>query len=193
MRQNSGKSSSILALVPPGLPTERAALDDLFSAAYEELRRLASAVRRSDHNSTRSATTLVNEAWVKLASSPGFTAVSHLHFKRIAARAMRQVLIEAARRRHAGKRGGGDIQFVTLDDSASGVGTGAAGDILALETALEALAQVSPRQAEMVECRFFGGLDVVETAAALDVSEATVQRDWRAAKAWLAKELRKSR
>jgi RNA polymerase sigma factor (TIGR02999 family) len=168
--------------VPPGLPTERAALDELFSAAYEELRRLASAVRRSDHNSTRSATTLVNEAWVKLASSPGFTAVSHLHFKRIAARAMRQVLIEAARRRHAGKRGGGDIQFVTLDDSAS-----------ALETALEALAQASPRQAEMVECRFFGGLDVLETAAALDVSEATVQRDWRAAKAWLAKELRKSR
>ena len=175
------------------LPIERAALDDLFSAAYEELRRLASAVRRSDHSSTRSATTLVNEAWVKLASSPRFTAVSHLHFKRIAARAMRQVLIEAARRRHATKRGGGDIQFVTLDESATGVGVGGAGEILALETALEALAQVSPRQAEMVECRFFGGLDVMETAAALDVSEATVQRDWRAAKAWLAKELRKSR
>jgi RNA polymerase sigma factor (TIGR02999 family) len=175
-----------------GLPTERAALDDLFSAAYEELRRLASAVKRSDYGSTRSATTLVNEAWVKLASSPNFTAVSHLHFKRIAARAMRQVLIEAARRRHAGKRGGA-IQFVTLDESASGVGSGGADEILALETALQALAQVSPRQAEMVECRFFGGLDVVETAAALDVSEATVQRDWRAAKAWLAKELRKSR
>ena len=176
-----------------GLPAERAALDDLFSAAYEELRRLASAVRRSDYGTTRSATTLVNEAWVKLASSPRFTAVSHLHFKRIAARAMRQVLIEAARRRHAGKRGGGEIQFVTLDESAAGVGSGGAGQILALETALAALAQVSPRQAEMVECRFFGGLDVVETAAALEVSEATVQRDWRAAKAWLAKELRKSR
>jgi RNA polymerase sigma-70 factor, ECF subfamily len=175
-----------------GLPTERAALDDLFSAAYEELRRLAAAVKRSDYGSTRSATTLVNEAWVKLASSPRFTAVSHLHFKRIAARAMRQVLIEAARRRHAGKRGGGDIQFVTLDESAAGI-AGGAEEILALETALEALAQVSPRQAELVECRFFGGLDVVETAAALDVSEATVQRDWRAAKAWLAKELRKSR
>jgi RNA polymerase sigma factor (TIGR02999 family) len=175
-----------------GLPTERAALDDLFSAAYEELRRLASAVKRSDYGSTRSATTLVNEAWVKLASSPRFTAVSHLHFKRIAARAMRQVLIEAARRRHAGKRGGGDIQFVTLDESAAGGGNGAE-EMLALETALEALAQVSPRQAEMVECRFFGGLDVVETAAALEVSEATVQRDWRAAKAWLAKELRRSR
>jgi RNA polymerase sigma-70 factor, ECF subfamily len=176
-----------------GLPPERAALDDLFSAAYEELRRLASAVKRSDYGTTRSATTLVNEAWVKLASSPRFTAVSHLHFKRIAARAMRQVLIEAARRRHAGKRGGGEVEFVTLDESASGVGSGGADEILALETALAALAQVSPRQAEMVECRFFGGLDVIETAAALDVSEATVQRDWRAAKAWLAKELRKSR
>ena len=157
-----------------GLPTERAALDDLFSAAYEELRRLASAVRRSDHGTTRSATTLVNEAWVKLASSPRFTAVSHLHFKRIAARAMRQVLIEAARRRHADKRGGGEIQFVTLDESAAGVATGGE-EILALETALASLAQVSPRQAEMVECRFFGGLDVVETAAALEVSEATVK------------------
>jgi RNA polymerase sigma factor (TIGR02999 family) len=176
-----------------GLPTERAALDDLFSAAYEELRRLASAVRRSDHSTTRSATTLVNEAWVKLASSPRFTAVSHLHFKRIAARAMRQVLIEAARRRDAGKRGGGQIHFVTLDESAAGLGTSGPEEILALETALASLAQVSPRQAEMVECRFFGGLDVVETAAALDVSEATVQRDWRAAKAWLAKELRRSR
>ena len=176
-----------------GLPIERAVLDDLFSAAYEELRRLASAVRRSDHASTRSATTLVNEAWVKLASSPRFTAVSHLHFKRIAARAMRQVLIEAARRRHATKRGGGDIPFVTLDESASGVSAGGANEILALETALASLAQVSPRQAEMVECRFFGGLDVVETAAALEVSAATVQRDWRAAQAWLAIALRKSR
>jgi RNA polymerase sigma factor (TIGR02999 family) len=177
---------------PDGFPVERAALDELFSAAYEELRRLASAVKRSDQGSTRSATTLVNEAWVKLASAPRFTAVSHLHFKRIAARAMRQVLVEAARRRLAEKRGGGEVLFVTLDESAADV-AGAGQEILALEAALEALAVVSPRQAEMVECRFFGGLDVVETAAALEVSEATVQRDWRAAKAWLATELRKAR
>lgn len=176
---------------------DRRALDDLFSGAYEELRRLASAVRRDDRGTTRSATTLVNEAWVKLASAPRFRAVSHLHFKRIAARAMRQVLVEAARRRHARKRGGGGgVLFVTLDESAVGAVTDVATNnvqLLALDDALGDLARVSPRQAEMVECRFFGGLEVAEIAALLDVSEATVLRDWRAAKAWLAVQLRQPR
>ncbi len=170
---------------------DRRALDDLFSAAYEELRRLASAVRRDDRGTTRSATTLVNEAWVKLASAPRFRAVSHLHFKRIAARAMRQVLVEAARRRHARKRGGGGVLFVTLDESVVGAVTDSV-QLLALDDALGDLARVSARQAEMVECRFFGGLEVAEIATLLDVSEATVLRDWRAAKAWLAVELRRS-
>jgi len=88
-----------------GLLEERRALDDLFSATYEELRRLASAVRRDDPNATLTPTTLVNEAWLKLAQSPHLASVPRLHFKRIAARAMRQVLIEAARRRKAHKRG----------------------------------------------------------------------------------------
>jgi RNA polymerase sigma factor (TIGR02999 family) len=173
-------------------PPDRRALDDLFSAAYEELRRLASAVRRDDRGTTRSATTLVNEAWVKLASAPNFHAVSFLHFKRIAARAMRQVLIEAARRRNAQKRGGGGALFVTLDESVVGAVAGSDG-LLALDEALADLARVSPRQAEMVECRFFGGLEVPEISALLDISEATVLRDWRAAKAWLAAELRRAR
>ena len=167
---------------------ERRALDDLFSAAYEELRRLAASVRRDDPAATISPTALVNEAWLKLADTPAVARTSPLHFKRIAARAMRQVLVEAARRRNAEKRGGG-VAVVTFDDAMSGVTTAA--DILGLDAALEALAQIEPRQALMVESRYFGGLDVAETAELLGVSEATVLRDWRAAKAWLARELRR--
>jgi RNA polymerase sigma factor (TIGR02999 family) len=177
--------------VPGGAEPERETLDELFSAAYDELRRLASMVRSDDRAASLNTTTLVNEAWLKLASGPRFKALSHLHFKRIAARAMRQVLVEAARRRKADKRGGGDLKFVTFDESAIGVES--IDDVLALDTALKDLARVSPRQAEMVECRFFGGLDVTETSLLLEVSEATVLRDWRAAKAWLAMELRRIR
>ena len=169
------------------LMAERRALDDLFSAAYEELRRLAASVRRNDPAATLSPTALVNEAWLKLADSPAVADTSPLHFKRIAARAMRQVLVEAARRRTADKRGGG-AAVVTFDDAIGSVTT--ADDVLGLDAALEALAKLEPRQALMVESRFFGGLDVAETAQLLDVSEATVLRDWRAAKAWLSRELR---
>jgi RNA polymerase sigma factor (TIGR02999 family) len=178
--------------VPPSDDQERESLDELFSAAYEELRRLASMVRGDDRATPLQTTTLVNEAWLKLAAAPRFKALSHLHFKRIAARAMRQVLVEAARRRKADKRGGGDLTFVTFDESVIG-GVEGIDDVLALDAALKDLARVSPRQAEMVECRFFGGLDVTETSELLEVSEATVLRDWRAAKAWLASELRRIR
>jgi RNA polymerase sigma factor (TIGR02999 family) len=170
---------------------DRRALDELFSAAYEELRRLASCVRRDDPSATLSPTALVHEAWIKLAGSPGVAAYSRLHFKRIAARAMRQVLIEAARRRRALKRGGG-APLVTFDDALD-AGAETAEDVLALDAALDALARIQPRQAAMVESRFFGGLDIPETAQLLGVSEATVLRDWRAAKAWLAVELRRAR
>ena len=185
------RRSELPLALEPGRPvrpgSQRRALDELFTAAYEELRRLASAVRRDDPHATISPTALVNEAWLKLADSPAVTATSPLHFKRIAARAMRQVLVEAARRRNAGKRGGGTA-VVTFDDALRDLTT--ADDVLGLDAALEALAAIAPRQAQMVEARFFGGLDVVETATLLDVSEATVLRDWRAAKAWLARELR---
>jgi DNA-directed RNA polymerase specialized sigma24 family protein len=99
------------------LRLDRETLDRLFSVTYEELRRLASRVKRSDWNASISPTTLVNEAWMKLTASPSFRSTSPLHFKRIAARAMRQVLVEAARRRHAARRGGEDVTFVTFDES----------------------------------------------------------------------------
>jgi RNA polymerase sigma factor (TIGR02999 family) len=170
---------------------DRQALDALFSVTYEELRRLASSVRRSDRNASLSPTALVNEAWLKLAASPGFKAVSRLHFKRIAARAMRHILIEAARRRHADKRGG-DVCMVTFDESLEQA-VSTSQELLALDAALDDLARSNPRQALMIESRYFGGLDVSETASLLDVSEATILRDWRAAKAWLATQIVRTR
>jgi RNA polymerase sigma factor (TIGR02999 family) len=165
---------------------DRRALDLLYSVTYEELRRLAANVRRGSLRLSLIPTTLVNEAWAKLAGSPGVAATSRIHFKRIAARAMREVLVDAARKKYARKRGGRDVVFVTLDDASMTVGS-TPGELLALDAALEELARRSPRQARMVEYRFFGGLDVAETATLLEVSEATVLRDWRVVKAWLAK------
>src|ERR1700741_4012064 len=108
--------NSLTASTPgSGRPTEtehRQALDQLFSLTYEELRRLASVVKRGDPSNTLSPTVLVNEAWLKMAKSPGIAAESPLHFKRIAARAMRELLIEAARRRNTNKRGGEGAIFV---------------------------------------------------------------------------------
>jgi len=173
------------------MPLQRRALDDLFSVTYEELRRLASSVKRGDQSVTLTPTALVNEAWLKLANSPQFASTSRLHFKRIAARAMRQVLVEAARRRNANKRGGPDAVVIPIDDARDG-GALVGKDLLALDRALDELARIEPRQALMVESRFFGGLDIGETAELLDVSEATILRDWRAAKAWLAHELRQA-
>ena len=172
-----------------GSPAEidRQALDELFSVTYEELRRLAASVRRGDPAASVSPTALVNATWLKLAGSPGFRAQSKLHFKRIAARAMRQVLVEAARRRNANKRGGREI-VVSFDDSVD-PGVSTSRDLLALDAALQDLARINPRQALMIESRYFGGLDVAETAALLDLSEATVLRDWRAARAWLASQI----
>jgi len=168
---------------------DRQTLDHLFSVTYEELRRLAFRVKGGDPSATLNPTALVNEAWVKLAQSPRFATTSQLHFKRIAARAMRQVLVEAARRRNADKRGGELATFVTFDESLTPVACER--QLLGLDTALDELSRVQPRQAMMVESRFFGGLEIAEIADLLAVSEATILRDWRAAKAWLGQELRK--
>src|SRR5208283_2042473 len=164
-----------------GTAQERHALDQLFSLAYEELRRLASSVKRGDPGNTLSPTALVNEAWLKLAKQPGIAAASRLHFKRIAARAMRQLLVEAARRRNAHKRGGdGEVIFVAFDESLDGSAPGQ-NELLALDAALTELARLAPRQALIVESRFFGGLEVNEISNLIGVSEATILRDWRAA------------
>lgn len=161
----------------------------LFSATYEELRRLASIVRRNDPVSALTPTTLVHEAWIKLSRSPGFVALSRTHFKQVAARAMRQLVVEAARRRRAAKRGGGEAILVTFDEAADL--RCREPQVLELSDALDALARLNPRQAEMIEFRYFGGMEVPEVAELLGVSEATIHRDWRVAKAWLSRELRR--
>jgi RNA polymerase sigma factor (TIGR02999 family) len=170
---------------------DQVALDSLFSATYEELRRLAATVRRSESGVTLSPTTLVNEAWLKLSRNPPSELTSKVHFKRIAARAMRQILVDAARRKGSARHGS-DALLVTFDEAETQT-PAAADELIALDEALRELARIQPRQAAMVEARFFGGLDVAETAQILEISEATVLRDWRAAKAWLSVELRQPR
>jgi RNA polymerase sigma-70 factor, ECF subfamily len=177
----------------PASAEDRRVLDELFSLAYEELRHLASFVRKREIGAALNTTALVHEAWLKLKDSPRLASTSLPHFKAIAAKAMRQVLVDEARRRSARKRGGaGEAIFVALGDSIEE--TPSCGEeLLALDSALDELARLNPGQARMVESRFFGGLNGAETAALLGVSESVVDRDWRAAKAWLAHEIRRER
>lgn len=180
-----------MAATPPDRSpdADQQALDAVFSTAYEELRRLAASVRRHEASATLNPTALVHEAWLKLRGSPAVAHTSPLHFRRIAARAMRQVLVDASRRRNAQKRGGKDAVMITLDDERV-ADESWADDLLALDAALTALARLDPRQAQIVEIRFFAGLSVAEAAEQLGISEATALRDWRAARAWLSLEMR---
>lgn len=172
--------------------TDRESFDEQFSLVYEELRRLASGVLRREQNGKLTPTTLVHEAWLKLAHSPEIAETSPLHFRRIAARAMRQVLVDAARKRHAARRRDGEV-LVTFDESVPGMSNLAdPRDILALDSALDELGRISERQARLVEGRFFGGLEIGELAELLEISESTVSREWRSARAWLAVEIRRS-
>ena len=193
MRKRGGKTVTPAQNSEIIVGLNRTELDYLFSVTYEELRRLAASVKSGDPAATLNPTALVNEAWLKLANSPRFVSTSRLHFKRIAARAMRQLLVESARRRQSQKRGGEEQSVCVAFDESASLPVSQDEDVLRINTALEELARLNPRQALMVETRFFGGLEVNETAELLEVSEATILRDWRAAKAWLALELRHSR
>jgi RNA polymerase sigma factor (TIGR02999 family) len=156
------------------------AMERLVPLMYEDLRRVARRqLDREGGGHTLQTTALVHEAYLKLAGGM-VSATSRAHFLAIAARAMRQVLVDYARRRKAAKRGGGVIS-VTLGDEPTPVDTSAE-DLLALD---EALQQLDPRQRQVIECRFFGGMEEKDIAAALNVSERTVRRDWVKARAWL--------
>lgn len=177
----SGDVTRLLAAIRGG---ERDALDRLLPVVYEELRAVAGRqlVReRPDH--TLHATALVHEAYVKLAGS-GVDAVDRAHFLAIAARAMRQVLVDHARRRMAAKRGGG-WAITTLSDGHNPIDFRPE-EMLALDRALDRL---ETRQRQVVEYRFFAGMEETEIAAVLEVSERTVRRDWVKARAWLYREL----
>ncbi|MBT8336912.1 MAG: sigma-70 family RNA polymerase sigma factor [Gemmatimonadetes bacterium] len=180
--------SPITRLIQQAQSGDPAAADDLYARIYDELRRLAHGVRRGEAAHTLATTALVHEAWIKLASAHEVDVESRIHFRHIAARAMRQVLVDRARARGALKRGGGEAP-VTLEESLLGGASIDALQIIDLDDALGRLEAADPRAAKVVECRFFGGMDVEETATALGISPATVKRDWRVARAWLSRAL----
>ena len=165
--------------------TDRDALNELFEVVYEELWRLASSIRRRDPGATQHTGTLVHEAWIRLKDSPQLAGLPPSEFVAIAARVMRQILVDAARKRHALKRGGaGEIVFRDLSNFAAPTLPRSA-ELMTLDRALTQLEQWNPRQATIVDCRFFLGMSVSEAATSLNLSESSVERDWRAAKAWL--------
>lgn len=164
------------------------ALDRVFPLVYEELSRVARALlRRERSGHTLDTAALVHEAYLKLVDLDRVQWRGRGHFLAIAAQAMRRVLVSHARARRRIKRGG-DRRPVTLGDDIP-ARADRADEVLAIDAALDRLAEFDPRSAQVVECRFFGGLSVEETATALDIGTATVKRDWALAKAWLAREL----
>lgn len=164
------------------------AMDEVFEVVYPRLKEIARARRRGWRGShTMNTTGLIHEAYMKVAGGSGSTFESRGHFFATTARAMRQVLINYAEKQSAQKRGGGVSEVTLYEDDA--VTEDAMDELLSLNDALEKLAALSERQAQVVECLFFAGLSIAETGEALDISPATVKRDWAAARAWLYREM----
>lgn len=168
---------------------DAAALDALMPLVYDELRRVAGRQLASERGShTLQPTALVNEAFLRLVDQTRASWKDRTHFYSVAAQIMRRILIDHARRRLAGKRGGG-AETVSLDGVADWPEPRDL-DVILLDEALTELATFDPRQSRVVELRFFAGLSVEETAEALQLSTATVKREWRMARAWLVRQLR---
>ena len=166
------------------------ALDRLVPLVYEELHRLARRYMRQERpDHTLQATSLVNEAYLRLIDVNRVEWRDRAHFLAVAAQMMRRILVEFARHRHRQKRGGGAVR-VNLDDLQE-LPDPKERDLVALSDALSALATFDARMGQVVELRFFGGLTVEETAEVLNVSAETVMRDWKTAKAWLLREIRR--
>jgi RNA polymerase sigma-70 factor, ECF subfamily len=167
---------------------DQAALDRLMPLVYDQLRRIAY-VQRERNGHTLQTSALVNEAYLRLADQKVLWQ-NRAHFFAVAARVMRHILIDHARRRRYAKHGG-DAQQVPIDDAAV-MSLDRAAELIALEEALDELAQLDQRKSRVVELRYFGGLSLEETAEALNISLMTVRRDWRAAKAWLYRRLKET-
>jgi RNA polymerase sigma factor (TIGR02999 family) len=160
----------------------------LLPLVYEELRRRAHLkLRREDPGHAMQTTDLVHEVYLKLVDQRRAQWHNRAHFYAIAARMMRRILVDDARRRHAQKRGSGR-DLVPLDEAPS-LAAGGAVDFVALDAVLDRLQALDPRQAEVVEMRYFGGLSVEETAHVLELSPATIKREWATARAWLFREM----
>ena len=167
---------------------DRSALDELVPLVYKELRRMAHKyMRREREGNTLQSSALVNEAYIRLVDVNRIQWQDRAHFFAIAAQIMRQILVDRARSRHRDKRGGA-AQRVPLDEVAV-LAAERAPDVVALDHALRDLYEIAPRRVQIVELRYFGGLNIDETAEVLGVSSPTVQREWRSAKAWLLRAL----
>jgi len=167
---------------------DETALEQLIPLVYDELHRLAHQhMRREGPSHILQTSALINEAYLRLVDQPQIQWENRAHFFGIAARLMRRILVDDARKRNSSKRGGSLIQ-IPLDEVAS-LAQEQATNVVALDDALKTLQTIDARQAEMVELRFFGGLSIEETADILKVSPGTVSRDWTFARAWLRNEM----
>jgi len=193
MTDPSPSRATVTALLQAVQGGDRDALNALFPLVYEELREMARSQRRRWHGDlTLNATAIVHEAYMKLVDQSGLVLENRGHFFAVAAKAMRHILCNYARDRQRLKRGGA-VEHVALDDALNALPVAElddhVADLSALDEALLRLAQIDERQSQVVECRFFGGLSIEETATALGVSPATVKRDWTMARAWLYREV----
>ena len=187
-----GRSSSadLTQLLVAWSGGDHAAAEPLISAVYAELKRLARYQLARERGHTLQPTALVHEAYIKLIDQRSVDWQNRAHFFGIAAQLMRRIVLKRARRRAAAKRGGGiaDLNF----EEALIPAAERPWDLIALDDALTRLGAMDARQSQVVELRYFGGLDVEETAAVLGISAGTVKREWRSAKAWLHKEIARS-
>ena len=182
-----GEVTTLLAAWGKGDPS---ALNQLMPLVYAELHRIARRVwNQYQGNETLQPTALINEAYLKLANAENASFQDRCHFLAVASTAMRQILVNHAKSRLSGKRGGGRPN-VSLDEVQQAVDHEAE-EIVSLHEALEALQAIDPRKAKVVEMRYFGGLSIEETAEALDVSVGVVNRDWRLARSWLIRQMRR--
>jgi RNA polymerase sigma factor (TIGR02999 family) len=190
------KSAEITGLLKAWSLGDAAALDRLTPLVYDELRDLAHRYmrhERADH--TLQTTALVNEAYLRLVEVKGIDWQDRVHFLAVSARIMRRILVNAARARASAKRGG-EMERVNHStavdfDQLPAAYSDRAAELLALDDALSKLAQMDPRRGQVIELRFFGGLTVEETAGVLNISPQSVMRDWKLARAWLSRELRR--
>lgn len=198
-RMPATPSDDVTRLLHDAAAGDDDAYDRVFQLVYEDLRKRAHWVRRG-RNATVNTTALVHEAYLHLLPSQRADWENRRHFLGVASRAMRQVLVAAARKRNARKRGGDAVE-VSLEESGLGDRIPAEGTsgtlspemVLVLDEALTELERLSPRQGRVVECRFFAGMSVEETAEMLQISAPTVKRDWRAARAWLLRAMDEER
>lgn len=186
-----GPSNDVTDLLARWRSGERQALDLLVPIVYDELRKLARHyIERERPGHTLQTTALVHEAYVRLVGQHPPEWKSRAHFYGVAARLMRQVLVDHARANRAEKRGGGLPKLALDDDVARSYGSDI--DLLVLDNALQSLTELNPQQAQIVELRFFSGLTIEDTSEVMGISPASVKRSWTAARAWLYREMNRS-